>query len=753
VKSRKLRLVAAGITLAVCCAAVDVRAGGPADLLPTPKSIKVTGGEMPLTAKSRIVATDPKLKPLAAILSDEIWMITDLKLAPATGKAKPGDIVLKINPKLRADADIVAVQKKDGKQQVVRTRDLAHMIAAGGTAVVEGWDYRAVCEGTATLLQAVTWKNGKWFLPKMQIKDWPHAGYTGTMIDCARQWIPPGCIKFTIEACRFWKIRYVQLHFSDNHAYTFGSKIFPKLGNRNMRISQGIIARCYTQEEMRDLEAYAVARGVTLVPELETPGHYGAMARSRPDLFNGPGCMPMASEKLYEALDKLMGEMCSIFKTSPFFHIGCDEANIYGIGKTPKEKEYMKKHTLPGDPHPLNDAWQVYIMHVIRMKKLCQKYGKIAIAWEGLASDKRVKDDIIIMTWYHRKFAAEMERDGWNVITVPWFTGPIPTWNMYYANDHIYKRTTNVLGAQRPMWQMSEFSMLQGYVPVLCERQERTWGPDNDWGDEGKYRERMARSTERMFKVAAPVRVVTEGGKILGVSDGLKGWIAYSGALTVKLAAPVPTGGKIHYTLDGTEPTPQSPVYTKPLKMEQTFRLNAALFHDGRMLGSCNRVKYEWRDIAGWITEYQVAGPYTKDNLPGTKLFDIPFEPETNGKVEWKPWKGGGTSPGLITFGNIHGDNRCAYLRAQIWSPKAQNAMLLAASDDGVKAWLNGKEVHANNAVRPYNEGHDVVKVSLKQGWNQLMLKITQDNGGWGAMVRVVAADGNKFEGLKIKAE
>jgi hexosaminidase len=301
-KPGKTRLFLLGAVLVALCVNVHATVKG-LDLLPTPKTIAVESGAMALTAASRIVATDPSLEPLAAILSDEILLVTNLKLTPAKGEGKPGDIVLKLDPKIRADADIVAVQMKDGKQQVVRTRDFAHIIAVGDTAVVTGWDYRATAEGTVTLLQAITGKDGKYALAKMTVKDWPHADYTGTMIDAARQWIPPDCVKFTIEACRFWKIRYLQMHLSDDHAYTFESKIFPELGNKNLQISDGIVCRCYTQEELKDLEAYAVARGVTIVPELETPGHYGAMARSRPDLFEGPGCMPMASEKLYVALD------------------------------------------------------------------------------------------------------------------------------------------------------------------------------------------------------------------------------------------------------------------------------------------------------------------------------------------------------------------------------------------------------------------------------------------------------------------
>jgi len=741
----------------VCCMAGSISAGGVADLLPTPKTLKLATGEMPITNQSRIIASDPRLDPLAVILSDEILRVINLKLAPAKGPARPGDIVLMIDARLRADADIVAVQKKDGRQQVVRTRDFAHTMVVGDTASVVGWDYRAVCEGTATLLQALVTNGGKASLPKMTLKDWPHADYTGTMIDVARQWIPPDCIKFTIEACRFWKIRYVQIHFSDDHAFTFGSKAFPELGNQNWRISDGIIARCYTPAEMRDLEAYAVARGVTLVPELETPGHWGAMARSRPDLFNGPGCMPMASEKLYTALDTLMGEMCDIFKASPYFHIGCDESNTGGIGKTPEEQAYMKKHTLPGDNHPLNDAWQVYIMHVIRMKQLCAKYGKIAVAWEGLAGDKRVKDDIIVMTWYNPGFASEMERDGWSVITVPWGIPPekFTNWNMYDANGHLYQRTSPVLGAQRPMWQMSEYSLLGGYVPSLAERQERTWGPDSPMPDEAKYRQRMVRSTQRMFQLAAPVRVVAEvaeGGKILGVSDGLKGWIGYSGTLDVKLVAPMPAGSTIHYTLDGKEPTLKSPVYKQPLKMEQTFVLNAGLFCDGRILGACSRVKYESCDVGGYVTEYLMAAPYAKDNLPGDKLFDIAFEPEKNGKVDWKPWKGTGTTPWICEL-SPRGNNRCGYLRTQVWSPKAQKAMLLIASDDGVKVWLNDKVVHQDNKTQSYNDAPDKVKVVLLNGWNSLMLKVTQNGDGWGAHTRVVSESGNPLKGLMFKTQ
>ena len=136
-RREEMCLALVGSVLVACCVSLQAAVRG-LDVLPTPKVMTVEGGEMALTAKSRIVAADPSLEPLAAILSDEILLTTGLKLAPATGDGRPGDVVLKLDPTIRADADIIAVQMKDGRQQVVRTRDFAHAIVVSDTALVTG---------------------------------------------------------------------------------------------------------------------------------------------------------------------------------------------------------------------------------------------------------------------------------------------------------------------------------------------------------------------------------------------------------------------------------------------------------------------------------------------------------------------------------------------------------------------------------------------------------------------------------------
>jgi hypothetical protein len=91
------------------------------------------------------------------------------------------------------------------------------------------------------------------------------------------------------------------------------------------------------------------------------------------------------------------------------------------------------------------------------------------------------------------------------------------------------------------------------------------------------------------------------------------------------------------------------------------------------------------------------------------------------------------------------------YLKTAVESAEEQEVLLEMGSDDGVKAWLNGEEIHANNAGRGVTPGEDKVKTKLKAGENVLLLKITQGGGGWGACARFRKPDGSQIEGLVVK--
>jgi len=117
-------------------------------------------------------------------------------------------------------------------------------------------------------------------------------------------------------------------------------------------------------------------------------------------------------------------------------------------------------------------------------------------------------------------------------------------------------------------------------------------------------------------------------------------------------------------------------------------------------------------------------------------------------------WERIGGFPWLLNLGRqLGGEQRAAYLRSRVWSPRRQKAILEIGSDDGVKVWLEGTLVHANNVARGVTPGEDKVSIELKEGWNALLLKITQGGGDWAACARLVPAPGETLEGVTVAAE
>ena len=588
--------LAAALVLSLGTAA---KADNPLNLLPTPKSVKLTGGAMPLTAKGRIVATDPKLKPLAEIFSREILALTTIKLDPAAGEPKAGDIVLKINPKLRADNEILTVQNREVK----KVRDYAHTINVTDTCVVEGWDYRAVCEGTATVLQALQENGGKWALPKMTVKDWPFADYTGFMLDCARQDVPLHALKSMVISMRFWKVRYLHLHLCDESAMMFPLLKWPEASKYNGAINNGDTPRVWDRKELIKLVAFADARGVTLVPELETPGHCGCYQAALGLALGDCNLrmMDIANDSIYPNLKEIIDDMCEVFKSSPYFHIGGDEIELGRFKAAPHVAKYLKEHNMreinKGGIHDLLKQ------HVLRLNEFIKKNGKKTIYWGGYQGPPQdpAMTDCIVYSWYVGARAAQDA--GFTTITVPWeIQGPADKWNIFSSNKDQLKRTDRVLGASRVAWEQSAESYVNGCV-YEGFRQEGSWAVDSTANAVmAEVKAREATCIERLRKIVAPVQIKAEG-TIGNAPAGFQGF-EYQDQLRVSMIANVPKGCSIHYTVDGTEPSPRSPRYTKPLTFTGRLRLRAAMFDSkGELVGGYTFArKYQWKGFEKNLT-------------------------------------------------------------------------------------------------------------------------------------------------------
>ncbi len=157
---------------------------------------------------------------------------------------------------------------------------------------------------------------------------------------------------------------------------------------------------------------------------------------------------------------------------------------------------------------------------------------------------------------------------------------------------------------------------------------------------------------------------------------------------------------------------------------------------------------------SGFVTVWQVAGPYQQQGKNYSELFDIPFAPESgdSASVHWQElpvntnpaeaWK-------MDLLQALGGEQRVAYARTWLYAPAEEKVRLEIGSDDGIKIWLNERVVHANNTARAIEAGADSEDVTLKQGWNSVLVKVTQNNLGWAFCVRFAQSSGEPVAGLR----
>jgi hypothetical protein len=156
----------------------------------------------------------------------------------------------------------------------------------------------------------------------------------------------------------------------------------------------------------------------------------------------------------------------------------------------------------------------------------------------------------------------------------------------------------------------------------------------------------------------------------------------------------------------------------------------------------------------GFIMLWVCDGPYTEEGKDGRALFDTVFPPETKEQAGcfWKPLiRGVGTWEIDLEDGIAADDNCVGYMKTRIKSPAAMDALLQVGSDDGVKVWLNGEVVHANNAQRGLVPPFDILDIKLREGWNDIMLKVTDCTAGWATCCRIRHTDGTAIDGLELE--
>ncbi|MCY2929447.1 MAG: family 20 glycosylhydrolase [Planctomycetota bacterium] len=427
------------------------------------------------------------------------------------------------------------------------------------------------------------------------MKDWSVGPYTGAMLDVARQINSVDDIKDVIVLLRLYKGRYLHIHFTDDAMWTLPSRAFPKLG-------------LYKEAEIRDLVAFAEARGVTIVPELELTGHSSAIRNAYPEVFGNGGLnvLNMINETMYEGLDKIIAETVELFPTSPYVHVGCDEANMSYIDAEPATKEYLQKNHIP-------NVWKMYENHVARLHEMVRKHNRKMIVWQDCPLGSAAKD-VIVMVWhidYNHGASRGYMDSGRDVIQVTWTpcvyqsVQQVYTWSPWSAETPVGPHN---LGSQMLLWERPGAEGLLKLRWKVPPRNELTYSTTEqlhrDYSDFGR---RLRRTDVTLDALLTGVQVTESPDPVArwmeagGNPDGEGPPTLFMLAAPFKVTMTAPGDCTIRYTLDGKDPGADSPRYEAPFTISEArgserAMLRAAAFDAvGKPIGRVFRREYLYK--------------------------------------------------------------------------------------------------------------------------------------------------------------
>ena len=260
-------------------------------------------------------------------------------------------------------------------------------------------------------------QGGKATVNGLFIEDKPHYGYRGLQMDESRHFFGKEVVKRVIDQMAMLKLNTLHWHLSDDQGYRIESKLFPKLNSVASRRKYAGLKGCgmenrgeeyfyyYTQDEIREVVAYAKSLCIDVIPEIDIPGHTSAILAAYPEY----SCHGKATEvkcesgifeeilcagdkAVYEFLDKLFSELCPLFD-GKYFHIGGDEAaKGHKIWDTcPKCQAVVKENNL-------QDSKELQGYFMSRVNEMIKKYGKTAIAWNDCINDS-FDESIVCQYW------------------------------------------------------------------------------------------------------------------------------------------------------------------------------------------------------------------------------------------------------------------------------------------------------------------------------------------------------------------
>ncbi len=305
-----------------------------------------------------------------------------------------------------------------------------------GGVMIGGGSAAGVFYGLETLRQLLQ-SGGP--LPYLDVLDEPQFGWRGLMLDVARHFMPLPFVKKLLDLLARHKLNIFHLHLSDDQGWRMEIKTYPRLTDvgawrARTQLGHGLDSPrvygdephggFYTQEELRDLVAYAAERHITVVPEIDMPGHMLAAIAAYPQLGNHPDVRREVGsswgvidhvlnleESTFEFLENVLREVFGVFP-GPYVHLGGDEC---------PPDEWMASGRARERAHELGlenaEASQAYFMR--RMAGFLKAHGKHFVGWDEVIDNTVLERDAVIMAWRPADYSLEALREGFPVVMAP----------------------------------------------------------------------------------------------------------------------------------------------------------------------------------------------------------------------------------------------------------------------------------------------------------------------------------------------
>ena len=581
-------------------------------IIPKVNSLKINSGVFQFNKKTSFVTSNSNQEIAAQLLIDKFKNAAGWDLQIVHESTSTNSVSFQSDESLEKEAYILQVDKNNVKITASDNSGFLYAIQSLKQLLpIE-------IESNNTI------ENISWEIPNVEISDSPRFKWRGLMLDLSRHFFDKDYIKETIDALSMHKMNILHLHLIDDQGWRIEIKKYPKLtGVGAWRVDQehipwnsrtknnpkekGTYGGFLTQEDLKEIVAYAASKGVDVVPEIEMPAHVTSAIAAYPELscLEETVAVPSGAlwpitdiycagkENTFQFLEDVLLEVMEIFP-SKYIHIGGDEATKTNWEACPHCQKRIKDEGL-------ENVEELQSYFIKRMEKFINSKGKKLIGWDEIL-EGGLAPDATVMSWRGVKGGIEAVKHGNDAIMTPvgycyfdYYQGPpeyepvaggsVTTVSKVYSFDPIVEDLTeeeakHVLGGQANVWAehipTEEHSQYMIF-PRLTALSETLWSSKalRNWDNfSGRLKSMMKRFEFLDINYAKSAYIITSMVKVDIKSKSV--------ALTLHNEF---TDSDIRYVLDNGELNSEAIQFTKPIIINKTTVIKASLFEDNKPTG------------------------------------------------------------------------------------------------------------------------------------------------------------------------